>query len=229
MSRAKGIAQAQQLEAEATANVVRTQAIAEADRTRISAEARAAAAAQESLAITTLAEATQKKGEAEAAARRRLIDAENEVATKFLFRDIALKALDVLPDVTRELMAPAKSISEIKVLQVGGAGMGGNGDGNGHSAFGVASPVLKTILEAGAAYPLMREMMSFAQIDGDKLADKARSFLETLPAEVRSAIDGDPAIAAKINELAKRVDARLDDEPVTGRAGSAGATPPPAE
>ncbi len=227
VSRAKGFAQAQQLEAEALANVVRTQAIAEADRTRISAEARAAAAAQEALAITTLAEATQKKGEAEAAARRRLIDAENEIATKFLFRDITLKALDVLPDVTRELMSPAKAISEIKVLQVGGGGIGGGGGDGGRNPFGVASPVLKTILEAGAAYPLMREMMSFAQVDGDKLADKARAFLETLPAEVRSAIDGDPEVAAKIADLARRVDARLDtDGPVTGRAGSAGATPP---
>jgi flotillin len=122
-------------------------------------------------------------------------------------RDIALKALDVLPDVTRELMTPAKAISEIKVLQLQGMGHGGggNGESNGHAAgFGVASPVLKTILEAGAAYPLLREMMQFAQVDTDKLADKARAFLGTLPAEVKSVIENDPTLSAKLAELSRR-------------------------
>ena len=45
-------------------------------------------------------------------------------------------------------------------------------------------------------------MMQFAQVD-TKLADKARSFLGTLPAEVRSVVEGDPAIAAKLAELAR--------------------------
>ena len=92
-----------------------------ADRIRISAEAKATAALQEAAAIKALAEATQKRGEAEAEAKRKLLDAENQVATKFLLRDVALKALDVLPEVTRELMQPAKAISEIKVLQLQGA------------------------------------------------------------------------------------------------------------
>src|SRR5262245_15288299 len=207
VAKAQGAAQAQELQAEAAAKVVRTEAQAEADRVRISAEARAAAAAQEAQALIALAEATQRRGEAEAEAKRKLLEAENLVATKFLLRDIALKALAVLPDVTRELMTPAKAISEIKVLQLQGMGQGGggNGESNGHSAgFGVASPVLKTILEAGAAYPLLREMMQFSQVDTDKLAEKARAFLGSLPAEVKSVIEGDPAIAAKLAELARR-------------------------
>src|SRR6185295_17989576 len=93
---------------------------ADADRIRITAEARATAATQEAQAIMALAEATQRRGEAEAEAKRKLLEAENMVATKFLLRDVALRALDVLPDVTRELMAPAKAISEIKVLQLQG-------------------------------------------------------------------------------------------------------------
>ncbi len=141
------------------------------------------------------------------------------MSTKFLLRDIALQALAVLPDVTRELMTPAKAISEVKILQL--QGLGGNGNGNGGdgggqaSGFGVASPVLKTILEAGAAYPLLREMMAFSQVDTGKLADQARSFLGTLPAEVRSVIDGDPALQAKLAGLARR--AAEDHEPVTSR------------
>jgi uncharacterized membrane protein YqiK len=207
--KAQGSARAQELGAEAQANMVRTEAQADADRIRISAEAKATAALQEATAIKALAEATQKRGEAEAEAKRKLLEAENQVATKFLLRDVALKALEVLPEVTRELMSPAKAITEIKVLQLqgtGGGNGGASGDGNGNgggSAFGAASPILKTILEAGAAYPLLREMMAFSQVDTAKIADKARDFLGNLPAEVRQVIENDPSIAAKLAEMGK--------------------------
>jgi uncharacterized membrane protein YqiK len=207
VARAQGAAQAQQFQADSAAKVVRTEAEAEADRIRISAQAKATAATQEAQAMIALAEATLRRGEAEAEARRKLIEAENQVSTKFLFRDIALKALEVLPDVTRELMTPAKSISEIKVLQLQGLGGSGGGsvdaNGAGASPFGVASPVLKTILEAGAAYPLLREMMAFSQVDTGKLADKARALLGTLPDEVKRAIDADPTLSAKLADLTR--------------------------
>lgn len=207
IARAQGLAKAQQLQAEAEAAVVRTQAQAEGDRIRIGAEARATSAAQEATAITALAEATQRKGEAEAQAKRKLVEAENALATKFLLRDVALRALDVLPSVTAELMAPAKAISEIKVLQLqGGPSGAANGDGaNGHGgAFGAASPILKTIMEAGAAYPLLREMMAFTQTDTEKLAGMAKSFLSTLPAELRAIVEKDPTVAEKLAEVATR-------------------------
>ena len=109
--------------------------------------------------------------------------------------------------VIRELMQPAKAISEIKVLQLqGGMSGGANGDGaNGGSMFGAASPILKTIMEAGAAYPLLREMLTFAQVDTGKLADKVRSFVGTLPDEVRAAVDADPELAKKLAEITRRV------------------------
>lgn len=212
VTKAQGVARARELEAEAGANVVRVAAQADADRLRISAEAKALAAQQEAQAMLSLAEATRKRGEAEADARGKIVEAENLVGTKFLLRDVALKALDVLPEVTRELMTPAKAISEIKVLQLNGAGGVANGNGEGGQAFGgVASPILKTILEAGAAYPLLREMMQFAQVDTDGLADKARSLLAALPAEVRSAVESDPSIAQKLAEI--RRDTHADNAP----------------
>ena len=228
IARAQGTARAQELGAEAAANVVRTEAQAEADRVRISAEAKAAAAAQEAAAIKALAEATMKRGEADAEAKRRSLEAENVLSTKFLLRDVALKALDVLPDVTRELMQPAKAISEIKVLQLQGTGTGAaaSGDGSGSGpAFGVASPILKTILEAGAAYPLLREMMAFSQVDTDKLADKARDLLGNLPAEVKSVLENDPAIAAKLAELGGRAGKHDVDIEVMTQHPQATATP----
>jgi flotillin len=203
VAKAQGAAQAQQFQADSAAKVVRTEAEAEADRIRISAQAKSTAATQEAQAMIALAEATLRRGEAEAESKRKLIEAENLVSTKFLFRDIALKALSVLPDVTRELMTPAKSISEIKVLQLQGLGGSGAGNGDAQSPFGVASPVLKTILEAGAAYPLLREMMQFSQVDTGKLADKARALLSTLPDEVKRVMDADPELSAKLADLTR--------------------------
>lgn len=204
VAHARGLAEAQNLKAEAAAAVVRIEAQAEADRARISAEARAAAAAQEAAAIISLAEATLRKGEAEAEARRKMLEAENTIATKLVMRDVLLKALEILPDVTRELMAPAKAISEIKVLQLQGLASNGaaaNGDTNGHaSAFGTLSPVIKAILEAGAAYPLLREMLQFSQIDPDKLADKVRNVIGSLPTELKSILENDPTVVHRGTE-----------------------------
>jgi uncharacterized membrane protein YqiK len=218
IARAQGVAQSRELEAQASAQVI-----------RISAEAKATAASQEAQALIALAEATRKKGEAEADARRKQVEAENAVATKFLLRDITLKALDVLPAVTRELMTPARAISEIKVLQLqgmNGSSSGANGDGASTGAFGgVASPVLKTILEAGAAYPLLREMLSFSQVDTGALADKARSFISTLPAELRSVIDNDPDLAQKLADLG--VPARAVDTGIEVRHTHLPTMPPP--
>ncbi|MFO0587675.1 MAG: flotillin domain-containing protein [Polyangiaceae bacterium] len=207
IARAQGVARSQELQAQAAAKVVQIEVTAEADRIRISAEAKAKAAQQEAEAMMALAEALRKRGEAEAFAKQKLVEAENSVATKFLMRDIAVKALDVLPSVTRELMQPAKAISEIKVLQLqGAAGASANGDANGAgSMFGSASPILKTIMEAGAAYPLLREMLTFAQVDTDKLADKVRAFVGTLPDEVRAAVDADPELQGKLAEITRRV------------------------
>lgn len=199
ISRAEGDAKSRQLGADAAAAVVRTEAQAEADRVRISAEARAKAAQLEAEALIALAEATRKKGEAEADAKRKLVEAENQVSTKFLLRDVALKAIEVLPEVTRELMTPAQAISEIKVLQMSGGPGAAAGEGAGaNGAFGVASPVLKTVLEAGAAFPLLRELMQFAQVDTNKLADSARKMMGALPEELKKIAAEDPALAAKL-------------------------------
>jgi len=194
---------------QAHANAVQTEARAEADRVLIAAEARAKAAALEAEAAIAMAEATRKRGEAEADARRRHVEAENALSTKFLLRDVVVKALEVMPDVTRELMQPAKAISEIKVLQLQGTAMNGShdnghgngGGGNGHAMFGTTSPILKTILEAGAAYPLLREMLAFSQVDTGKVGDKIRAVIGALPAEIKSAIDSDPDLASKLEAL----------------------------
>jgi uncharacterized membrane protein YqiK len=111
-----------------------------------------------------------------------MVEAENALALKFVLRDVVLKALEQMPEVARELMEPAKAIREIKVLQTGG--FNGAGNGAGQPMLGVMSPVLKSILEAGAAYPLLRELMQFAKADSKTLTDKAQSALDELSTEI---------------------------------------------
>jgi flotillin len=134
------------------------------------ADARALAAMKEAEAIETLARADLSKKTAEAEAHRRHIEAQNAVSMKLIARDLALEAIKVMPAVAHELMEPARHISEIKVLQTQSPA---NGSNNG--AMGAVSPILKTILEAGAAYPVMRELVGFA--NNEKLGDQVKALL----------------------------------------------------
>jgi flotillin len=211
--KARSLADAALNEAKGKANVVQAQAQADAERQRIAAEAKAAAAEKESEAMSLIAEAIARKGVAEAEARRRMIEAENNMSLKFVMRDVALKAIETMPAVARELMAPAKAISEIKVVATNGFG-GGNG---GSGALGAASPIVKTILEAGAAYPMVKELMAFAQ--NEKLGEKAKAMLGELGPELDALMKDAGVGAAKPAEEARAL----------GAGDGAAVTPPPAE
>jgi len=156
---------------------------------RTEAEGRALAALKEAEAIMTLATAEARRGEVAATNRRLQIEAENAQSMKFVARDIMIKALEVMPEVTRELMAPAKAITEIKVLQ-----MGNNGGANSGPLGSVASPLIKTLMEAGSAYPLMRELVDFARND-PRISSKAEEVLGSLGKELEQALQ-DPAAPA---------------------------------
>ena len=150
-----------------------------ASASRIAAEAAAEASFKEAEAIKQLAEAERQKGLALAEAKRAMVEAENAVGDKLLLRDVATKALEVAPDLARELMLPAQKITEIKVLQANGLFPNGTGDAQ-SGAVGAMSPILKTLMEAGAAYPLIRELMAFGKVDGAQLGDKVQSMLGSL-------------------------------------------------
>jgi len=167
-------------EREKDVQVIAARAVAE--RQRIAAEANAAAALKEAEAMVTIANAVAAKGTAEAEARRKMVEAENALALKFVLRDVAFRAIEKMPELARELMEPAKAIREIKVLQTGGFG----GNGGGQPALGAMSPIVKSVLEAGAAYPLLRELMQFAKLDGVPLTEKAQEALGEITAEIGS-------------------------------------------
>jgi uncharacterized membrane protein YqiK len=196
----RALAEGEAGQARALADASVAQARGEGDRAKVAAEARAVAAIQEAEATVVLANALAHRGEAEARVRTLMLEAENSISAQLLMRDVVLRALDVMPDVARELMAPAKAITEIKVLQTNNTAFGGGGGAagsNGSGALGnVMSPILKTVLEAGAAYPLLRELMTFAQVDGSKLQEKAKGLLGELSASELSTTE-QPSEAAE--------------------------------
>lgn len=181
------------------------EADAQAQQQRIQAEAKVVVAERDAEAARLTAEALLRRGEAEAMARRKAVEAENAISSRVVMRDMALKFLEVAPEIARELMSPAKHITEIKVLQT--SGMGGNGASNGSgNAAGVMSPIMKTILEAGAAYPLMREMMSFAQVDKAKVSEKLQGMLGDLGNELNAAVSSDvEPITNRPNEVGQAI------------------------
>lgn len=161
------------------------------------ADARALAAKKEGEAIETLARAMLTKQTAEADGRKKHIEAESAVAMKLVMRDLALKAIEMMPAVAHELMEPARHISEIKVLQTNQ----GNGS-NGSNVAGAASPILKTILEAGAAYPVMRELVGFAKDEG--IADKVKALLgEMSDASPVTAPNPAPRVSERLTDAAE--------------------------
>lgn len=214
LAKARGDANQVVAAAEARANERRAEAQAEADTHLVIAGAKAEAAVREARAIKELAEAEGVRGERQADARRRMVEAENGVSDRLLMRDVALKALEVLPEVTRELMSPAQKISEIKVLQTNGMFGGGS---SGVGAMGGISPILKTIMEAGAAYPLVRELMSFGGVDASKLEGEAKALLGSFTDEIKAGVLAKPTAepektAAAAAESADELIVVEDDE-----------------
>ena len=84
------------------------------------------------------------------------------------------------------------------------------------------SPILKSILEAGAAYPLLRELISFAKVDGEKLSEKAQAALEDLSTasrrrssrrrRTRTARSRGEVARHDVVETASRAGGRMTDE-----------------
>ncbi len=168
-------ANSQKAQAEGTADAARFSAQGEADAVKIRAKADADAAEMRAVSITRLAEAQREAGLKEAEVLRHKIDAGNAKSRDVLFAEAAANVLASAPAIVRELVRPAEHIGEIKILQIaGGFGLGGgggaqngeNGHGAGSSVLGnVLGPVAKTIVEASAVMPLVKELLRFADTD----------------------------------------------------------------
>lgn len=89
------------------------------------AKAEKEAAEMQAAAIVELAEATRKKGLAEAEAQRALNDAINVLSDEQTSLKFKLALLQSLPAVIEKSVEPMKSIDGIKIIQVDGLNRGG--------------------------------------------------------------------------------------------------------
>jgi uncharacterized membrane protein YqiK len=176
---AEALATAQKAQAEGHADAARFEAQGQADAVKIRAKADADAAEMQSMSITKLAEANREAGLKEAEVLRERNAAANSKSPQILLQETALQLIANAPQIVRELVKPAERIGEIKVLQVGG-GMGASGAANGNGSSGggtqfpllgsALGPVAKSILEASAVLPVLKEVMKFADADSMKSA-----------------------------------------------------------
>ncbi len=187
------------LEAEAAASAQAAAAEGSAQAVRIRAKAEADAAELQTLAITKLATANREAGLKEAEVLREKNAAANSKSREILLQEAVLMLIQAAPALVREMVKPAERIGEIKVLQMGGGfggGAGSNGNGAGHGLqmplLGNAlGPVAKSIFEASAILPVLKEVMKFA--DPEKLRSTIAA-LEEKPAA--AAVPAKPAVAA---------------------------------
>jgi uncharacterized membrane protein YqiK len=106
------------------------------------------------------------------------IAAKNQADSKVLVSDAILALLESLPEVTTELMKPAERIESIRVLDLGG---GGNGNGsNGMNR------ILSSIVNAGAAVPLLKEIVGFSGLDTERIAQTIRDYASSAVVNAQS-------------------------------------------
>lgn len=138
--------------------------------------------AKKSEAMERLASAKMKDGEAEAYAILKRREAENALDEKIIQRDVLIELIARAPQIIGELMAPAKQIESIKVLDINGWRPTGEGP-QGFTNSGIGR-VIGAFLEAGAALPFLKEFLDFSQVDAGraikKLAEQIPGLKEAL-------------------------------------------------
>lgn len=142
------------------------------------AKAELDAAEVKSQAQRILAEALLVEAKAKADGEEASIAAKNQADPKVLVSDAILALVESLPEVTGELMKPAERIESIRVLDLGN---GGNGNGsNGMNR------ILSSIVNAGAAVPLFKEIVGFSGLDTEKIAQTVRNYASGLAVETQT-------------------------------------------
>ncbi len=196
----------QQSQAEAVSaqqNVETTRQTAEADRAKqvaliaaaqdaetkaveltVRAKAEKEAAEMQAAAIVELAEATRKKGLAEAEAQRALNDAINVLSDEQTSLKFKLALLQALPAVIEKSVEPMKSIDGIKIIQVDGLNRGGAaGDASTGSVSGgnLAEQALSAALSYRTQAPLIDSLLNEIGVSGGSLTALTSPLTSTTP------------------------------------------------
>ena len=180
-------------EAERQSKIALIRAEQEADEVRISKEraadaeayavVEAAKAALEAAQVQAqaqkiLAEALLVEAKAQAVGEEASIAAKNQADPKVLVSDAILALVESLPEVTTELMKPAEHIESIRVLD-----LGNGGNGNGSNSM---NRILSSIMNAGAAVPLFKEIVGFSGLDTEKIAQTVRDYTSGLAVDTQT-------------------------------------------
>lgn len=173
----------QQSQAEARANLALAEAVSaqqNVETTRQTAEA----AEMQAAAIVELAEATRKKGLAEAEAQRALNDAINVLSDEQTSLKFKLALLQALPAVIEKSVEPMKSIDGIKIIQVDGLNRGSAaGDANTGNVGGgnLAEQALSAALSYRTQAPLIDSLLNEIGVSGGSLAALTSPLTLTTP------------------------------------------------
>jgi len=135
------------------------------------AKAELEAAQVKAEATKILSEALLVEARAEADGEEALITAKNQAEPQVLVSDAVLALVEALPEVTNELMKPAERIESIRVLDLGG---------NGNGSSGSMNRILGSIINAGAAMPLLKELVNFSGIDTAKIGQTISDYAKGL-------------------------------------------------
>ena len=180
-------------EAERQSKIALIRAEQEADEVRISKEraadaeayavVEAAKAALEAAQVQAqaqkiLAEALLVEAKAKAVGEEASIAAKNQADPKVLVSDAILALVESLPEITTELMKPAEHIESIRVLD-----LGNGGNGNGSNSM---NRILSSIMNAGAAVPLFKEIVGFSGLDTEKIAQTVRDYTSGLAVDTQT-------------------------------------------
>ena len=180
-------------EAERQSKIALIRAEQEADEVRISkeraADAEAYAVVEAAKAVLEaaqvqaqaqkiLAEALLVEAKAKAVGEEASIAAKNQADPKVLVSDAILALVESLPEITTELMKPAEHIESIRVLD-----LGNGGNGNGSNSM---NRILSSIMNAGAAVPLFKEIVGFSGLDTEKIAQTVRDYTSGLAVDTQT-------------------------------------------
>ncbi|EHA2589473.1 flotillin family protein [Salmonella enterica] len=138
----------------------------------VRAKAEKEAAELQAAAIVELAEATRKKGLAEAEAQRALNDAINVLSDEQTSLKFKLALLQSLPAVIEKSVEPMKSIDGIKIIQVDGLNRGataGDAAAGGANGGNLAEQALSAALSYRTQAPLIDSLLNEIGIAGGSL------------------------------------------------------------
>lgn len=139
----------------------------------VRAKAEKEAAEMQAAAIVELAEATRKKGLAEAEAQRAINDAINVLSDEQTSLKFKLALLQSLPSVIEKSVEPMKAIDGIKIIQVDGlnrSGTGGEIVASGANGGNLAEQALSAALSYRTQAPLIDSLLKEVGLTGGSLS-----------------------------------------------------------